>query len=87
MKKPRHDKKAGPDCGPGQSRTQGPQEQGRAAHGGDGMKMREFLKKHREEIDQTIESQGGPKNDQERELIVRNYEWWYRQARREGVRV
>jgi len=51
------------------------------------MKMREFLKKHRQEIDQTIESQGGPKNDQERELIVQNNEYWYRQARREGVRV
>ena len=50
------------------------------------MTMREFLRKHREEIDKDFELPRGRRNDHERELQVINNEFWYRKAAREGVK-
>lgn len=54
------------------------------------MKMRDFIRKNRKEIDEVIEQELGHtpfrRNDDERELWVRNNEPLYRWAKREGVK-
>jgi len=58
------------------------------------MTKREFLREHREQLDQYIREQTGRSgqtdtrlNDKERELWVLNDEHWYRLALRSGVRL
>jgi hypothetical protein len=54
------------------------------------MKMRDFIRKHRTEIDDTIRgacSNIGRLSDDERENWIMNDEGLYNWARREGVRV
>ncbi len=49
------------------------------------MTLKEFIKKHRKEIDEITRSPY--KNDKERELWVLNYEGLYLWARSEGVKI
>jgi hypothetical protein len=51
--------------------------------------LREFLREHREELDEAIQrvAPGAPRNDYERELWIHNDEGLYRWARSEGVRL
>jgi hypothetical protein len=51
--------------------------------------LREFLREHREELDEAIQrvAPGAPRNDYEREMWVRNDEGLYNWARSEGVRL
>ncbi len=53
------------------------------------MRMRDFIREHRDELDEFIQSAapGAPQNDNERELWVCNDEGLYHWARSEGVRV
>ena len=54
------------------------------------MRMREFIKQHRKEIDKLIIEYLGEdgykyRNDKERELLVLNTEYLYNYARTQGV--
>jgi len=53
------------------------------------MRMREFIRGNREELDNAIQaaSPGSPKNDQERELWILNDEGLYSWAQSCGVRI
>lgn len=54
------------------------------------MSKREFIRKYRAEIDQTIRARGSRQatiNDRDREEWLANDEGLYRWARREGVRL
>jgi hypothetical protein len=53
------------------------------------MTMKEFIKEHRQELDDCIQrvSPGAAKNDDERRLWVLNDEGLYNWARSEGVRI
>jgi len=53
------------------------------------MKLQDFIKEHREELDNCIQkaAPGAPKNDNERRLWILNDEGLYNWARREGVRI
>ena len=53
------------------------------------MKMQEFIKANRQELDNAIQSvsPGAPKNDHERRLWILNDEGLYNWARSEGVKI
>ena len=53
------------------------------------MSLRQFIKEHREELDELIQnaSPGAPKNDSEREMWILNDEGLYHWARSSGVNI
>jgi hypothetical protein len=53
------------------------------------MTIREFIKQHREELDECIQGAcpGAPRNDNERRLWILNDEGLYRWARSKGVNI
>jgi hypothetical protein len=53
------------------------------------MTLRQFIKEHRQELDDCIQraAPGAPKNDDERRLWILNDEGLYHWARSEGVRI